>query len=191
MHRSIIKSYYLIFTLSCALIINSCGFQVIYKDQYKEKSFSNELASIRIKKNRKQLDQQLKNNIYDTLNPDYIKVEPKYFLETTLTTNTFSTFITSTGASGRNRVNLVVSYKLKNLKTMELISEGTTSMSDNYDVSTNRYGTLVADDYIKNNLTKIIAQNIRNSIVNDIIEMRKKCENPPDGDFVCPLEDTK
>ena len=47
----------LIFTTS------SCGLQVIYKDQFDEDSIAHQLASIRIKKDRKQLSQTLKNNL--------------------------------------------------------------------------------------------------------------------------------
>jgi len=158
------------------LSLYSCGFQVIYKEQKNnpDASYVDELAAIRIKKDRTRLSQELKNNLYDLLNPDYVKAEPKYFLSFTVLKSSSPTFITITGASGRNRVTLDVAYELKDLESGETISTGTTSVNDNYDVTEKRYGTYVAEEYIQDNLTKIAAQNLRNSLVNDFIELHKK-----------------
>ena len=174
------------------LSLCSCGFQVIYKDTGNDAdiSYINELAAIRIKKDRTRANQELQNNLYDIINPDYTKVEPKYFLILTLTEAISPTFITITGSSGRNRLALTVSYVLKNLETAETISEGHTTVNDNYDVSSNRYGSYTAENYVRSNLTKIAAQNTRNSLVNDFIELKKTCDEKKkakDAGFVCPL----
>lgn len=169
------KKFFLTLLLSSLV---SCGFQVIYKDDDANKdvsfSYEKELAAIRIKKTRTKLDQDLKNNLYDVLNPDYIESEPKYFLTLTIDKTVSTTFISATGASGRNRVILNVKYALNNLENGELVSEGYVTMNDNYDVTSNRFGTYTADEYVTSNLTKSIAKNIRNSLVNDLIEMDKK-----------------
>jgi hypothetical protein len=159
----------------------SCGFQIIYRDEGNKFSYAEDLASIRIKKDRDQLSQELKNNLYDLLNPDYIKSEPKYFLILRSSKSVSGALITQTGASGRNRVNIDVLYELKNLENGAIISRGTTAVNDSYDVSTNRYGTYVADDTVRLNLTKIAAQNIRNALVNDFIEVKKKCAEKPES----------
>lgn len=171
----IFKKFLTIFLLSGLF---SCGFQIIYDEKTKddESSYEKELAAIRIRKDRTKLDQDLKNNLYDLLNPDYIKVEPKYFLSLKTTKSTSSTFTTTSGASGRNKIMINVDYRLINLDTGELIATGSTSANDNYDVGDNRFGTYVADEYIKTNLTKIVAQNIRNSLVKDLIEAKNKEE---------------
>ncbi|MBM3579903.1 MAG: hypothetical protein FJX34_03940 [Alphaproteobacteria bacterium] len=177
------------FCLITFLSLFSCGFQVIYRDEENNFSYAEDLAAIRIKKDRDHLSQELKNNLYDLLNPDYIKTEPKYFLIIRAEKTVGSTFTTQTGASGRNRITINVSYELKNLDSAEIISKGTTSVNDSYDVSTNRYGTYVADDTVQLNLTKIAAQNLRNLLVNDFIEIKKKCEGKvkTEEDFICPL----
>ena len=156
----------------------SCGFQVIYKERGNESdiSYVTELAAIKIKKDRDRVSQELKNNLYDLLNPDYVKTEPKYFLILTNSETISPTFITSTGSSGRNKITLNVSYILKDLNNAAIIANGATSVNDNYDVSTSRFGTYTTENYIRNNLTKLAAQNIRNSLVNDLIEMKKKCD---------------
>jgi hypothetical protein len=180
-------------TLIIFLILSffSCGFQVIYHEKIAENdlNYVAELAAIRIKKTRTRNDQELKNNLYDLLNPDYVKTEPKYFLTLTINESISATFISSTGASGRNKITLSVSYELKNLATAAIISNGTTAVNDNYDVGSNRYATYVAENYVRSNLTKVAAQNIRNSLVNDLIETTKKCteEIKKDKEFVCPL----
>ena len=173
----------LIFTTS------ACELQVIYKDQFNEDSIAHQLASIRIKKDRKQLTQTLKNNLYDILNPDFIKTEAKYFLELDIETSVAPTFTNITGASGRNKAILTVSYVLKNIKTAQTISEGKTDAYDSYDVSLNRYATYTADEYVKDNLTNVVAQKIRNSIVNDISEEKRECEeNKNVKNYKCLIE---
>ncbi len=161
--------------LLSVLSLFSCGFQIIYRDEENNFSYAEDLAAIRIQKDRTRLAQELKNNLYDILNPDYIKVEPKYFLVMRVGRSISGTFITQTGASGRNRVAVDVHYELRNLENGMTISKGVTSVNDNYDVSSNRYATFVSDESVQLNLTKIAAQNIRNAIVNDFIEARKKC----------------
>lgn len=162
--------------LTSLLALVSCGFQMIYNEDDKkiETSYEQDLAAIVIRKDRTKLDQDLKNNLYDLLNPDYIKVDPKYFLSLKTLKSLTSTFTTSTGSSGRNKIYINVDYELKNLDTGEIISVGSTAVNDNYDVGNNRFGTYTAEEYAQLNLTKVAAQNIRNSLVNDLIEMRKK-----------------
>ena len=95
--------------LAVFLIIGlcNCGFQVIYKDRKEaDISYIHELASIRIKKDRNRLAQELKNNLYELLNPDYLKVDAKYFLTLTIQESLSPTFISLTGASGRNKITL-------------------------------------------------------------------------------------
>ncbi len=181
------KNFLKIFLLSFLLF--SCGFQVIYKDQYIENSMANQLASIVIRGERKQLAQTLKNNLSDTLNPDYIKTDIKYFLELDISTSVGPTFTNVSGGSGRNKVVLTVKYILKNLKTSQQISEGSTEVFDSYDVSSNRFATYTADEFVKENLTKIVAQNIRNSIVNDLVEEIKDCKKNTDNkQYKCLVE---
>ncbi len=171
-------------------LLSSCGFKVIYRQQDDGTSaYVNELSSIRIKKDRKRLSQELKNNLYDLFNPEMIESEPKYFLVLNTARSIGSTFTTATGASGRNQVIINVNYDLKNINTGETISSGSTTVNDNYDVTTNRYGTYTAEKYIENNLAIIAAQNIRNSIINDFIEAKEECEeNKDDPYYECSLD---
>lgn len=185
--KKMFKKFFSVFLL---LSLCSCGFQVIYRDSKKSSdlSYTHELAAIRIKKDRTRISQELKNNLYDTLNPDQIKVDPKYFLTLEIAETISPTLITITGSSGRNKITLKVSYILKNLQTADVISSGHTSVNDNYDISENRYGSHVIENYVRSNLTKIAAQNTRNSLVNDFIELSQKCEeNTANTSFICPI----
>ena len=87
----------------------------------------------------------------------------------------FSSTITTTGVSGRVTVTLAINYTLKNLENGRLVSSGSTSVNYNYDFSANRYANYKAGNYIQTNLTKVAAQNIRNSLVNDLIELKRDC----------------
>ena len=154
-------------------VISSCGFEVIYDEKKTGISYEEELASIKIQKDTGRLSQELRNSLHDLFNPGGLKVEPKYILILNLSNYTTSTFTTSLGASGRNRVVVDIRYELISLENGKIVAEGTTNVGDNYDVQDNRFGTYTADEYTLLNVTKIAAQNIRNLLVNDIIEMKK------------------
>lgn len=170
------------------LSLFSCGFQTMYRDEESHLSYETDLAAIRIKKNRTKLDQKLKNNLYDALNPDQLNIEAKYFLILDVQEAISPTFITITGASGRNQIMLTVKYQLKNLETAKTIASGSSSANDSYNVTVNRYATFTSEEYLRENLTKLLAQSIRDSLVNDFIEIKKECsEKKDDKYFECPL----
>jgi len=159
--------------LTFLIISSSCGFHPLYESDNKmsDKSYgyNKELASIKIEVTRKKLNQDLKNNLEQVLNPDGIKVDQKYSLNLSLEKSLFSTFTTANGSSGRYRVVLDAKYTLRNLKSGEVIAEGTTTTKDAFDVESKRFANYIVEDVIASNLTLIIAQNIRNLLTNDII----------------------
>ncbi|MES2676949.1 MAG: hypothetical protein V4612_01370 [Pseudomonadota bacterium] len=167
-----------IYLLIGLLLFSSCGFHVIYKSDNKisdkSQAYNEELASIQIEVSRKKINQDLKNNLEKVLNPDDIKVDPKYSIIITLDKTLVSTFTTSTGSSGRNKVILTANYRLKDLNSGEVIATGTTTAKDNFDVENDkRFANYIAEDSISSNLTLIIAQNIRNLLINDIVNTYK------------------
>jgi len=174
-----------IFAFIFLVLTASCGFEVVYRDDLKQNNsqlnqsnhysfYQSELSAIKIKKTRDKIDQQLKNNLYDVFNPDYIKVESKYFLVLKIDKKTLATFITATGGSGRNKIIMKVDYELRLIDNQQKIASGTVTATDNYNINSNRYGTFVAEDYFTVNLTEIIASNLRNSLINDLIEYHRK-----------------
>jgi hypothetical protein len=169
-----IFSKFLLFIFLSSILF-ACGFQVIYRepDISNKSAYEEELASIRIQKDSGRLTQELRNAVKDALNPDYIESDPRYVLSMSLTKGVAGTFITSTGASGRNKVILTIEYRLYDAINGRLLSTGVTTVNDNYDVQTNRYGTYVAEEYVRSNLVKVAALNIRNLLVNDLIEIKK------------------
>lgn len=151
-----------------ALTISACGFQAVYNSSEGEKNYQEELAAIKIQKGKKHIDQELKNHLERLLNPYEVITEPKYLLIINLNTSTYSTIITSSGASGREKVTLNASYILKDIKSQEVISTNSASAKDDYNVEDTRFANYISNEEIEINLTKLIAQNIRNSLVNDI-----------------------
>ena len=128
-------------------MVPSCGFKSIYNtDDRILECYSQELASIRIKKERKQINQILRNHLEETLNPDNIKTEPKYLLTINLSKSISSTFITSTGASGRNKIILNASYELKDLKSGTIVGSGSVSDKDDFDVEDRRFANYITGE---------------------------------------------
>lgn len=158
--------------------LTSCGFQVLYLDNDQEKvSYEKEFASVRIQKTAGRMSQELRVALLDLLNPDNLNVEPRYVLTISENKAVSGTFITFTGASGRNKVTMTVNYELRDLQSGEIVATNSTVVNDNYDVQENRYGTYVADAYTTSNLSRVAALNIRNLLANDFIEIRKAAEN--------------
>ena len=155
-------------------LLVGCGFEVIYKDHELATSLAYQLASVKIEKKRTQLDWELQNSLYNLLNPDKLDIAAKYLLILQTTTTSNPTYITSTGAAGRNRITIATNYTLKNLETNQIVGSGSTTASDNYDISINRFGTVVAEEYVRNNILKIISTNLRNALVGDFITLSKK-----------------
>ena len=163
------------------ILLSSCGFHAIYATDNKisknSGEYRQELASIKIEIARNKLNQDLENNLEKTLNPDEIKSDAKYSLSISLNKSLSSTFTTSTGSSGRNKVILTAVYKLKDLNTGEVIAGGTTDAKDDFDVEDKRFANYIAEESIASNLTLIIAQNIRNLLINDIVNNYKTKQN--------------
>ncbi len=151
--------------------LNSCGFQVIYKNNpdKTELNYEERLASIKILAKRKRIDQKLESNLKEALNPNKIQVDKKYLLDVMLTKSIAGTIINPTGSSGRNKVTLTANYKLIRILDDELISTGNATVKDDFNVDNKRFANYVAQEEIELNLTQLIAQNIRNSLINDLI----------------------
>jgi len=175
-----------IYFLIILSLFSSCGFHAIYRSDNKisdkSQGYNEELASINVEVTRKKLNQDLKNNLEQVLNPDGIKVDAKYSINISLDRNTVSTFTTYTGSSGRNKVILTANYQLKDLKSGEVIATGTATAKDDFNVENNvknnRFANYIAEDNIASNLTLIIAQNIRNLLINDIVNNYKVRDIP-------------
>ena len=172
-----------IYFLIILSLFSSCGFHAIYRSDNKisdkSQGYNEELASINVEVTRKKINQDLKKNLEQVLNPDGIKVDAKYSINISLDKNTVSTFTTYTGSSGRNKVILTANYQLKDLKSGEVIATGTATAKDDFNVEQiNRFANYIAEDNIASNLTLIIAQNIRNLLINDIVNNYKVRDIP-------------
>jgi LPS-assembly lipoprotein len=159
------------------LFLASCGLRPIYKisseisDQ--SQNYKQELASIKVEITRKKLNQNLKNNLEKILNPEDIKTDPKYLITVSLQRSLSSTFTNFTGSSGRNKVTLTAKYQLKDLNSEEIIAAGSTTANDDFDVENKRFANYITEETIADNLTLTIARNIRNLLINDIVNNYK------------------
>jgi len=174
----------LIFLSFCLV---SCNLRPIYQtnkhlaeQNYAEKNYAEknydyqqDLATITIKIDRKKLNQDLKHNLEKSFNPNDIKVDAKYLLTVTLSKSLTSTFISYDGSSGRNKVILTANYQLQDLNSDKIIATGITSANDDFNVGSKKFANYTAEDAIATNLTLIIADNIRNLLINDIINNHK------------------
>ncbi len=165
----LLKNIKKIINLSCHLtfifFLASCGFKPIYSND-NNNNINQLLTNIKIQASNKKDNLFLKNYIYDYINP-YNNSNPdyQYILLLDISKNISTAYITKTGSSGRNRVQIDVKFTLKEITNSEIILQNTISLSDNYDVTSNRYATHKMEEYIIKNILKIIAKDIRNNII--------------------------
>ena len=146
------------------LISASCGFKPLYRVN-NNINYNNDITSIKVQASNKKYNQILKNNLYDLINPKNIKNDAKYLLKIDISKNINSTYITETGSSGRNRVTISVHYIMEEIASDNIIASNNVSLSENYDITSNRYASHKMEEYKINNLLKIIAKDIRNEII--------------------------
>lgn len=172
------KKIKIITLLSLIIFQSSCGFQPIYKSNLKsdETNFENKLAAIEIKSERNRVGQKLKSNLEAILNPNNVNVPKEYILELKLDKDLSTTFINPTGSAGRNRLILGASYELKTKDDGEIIATGKASSKDDFNVETNRFANYITEEELEINLTQLIAQNIRDSLINDLFNKSDKAQ---------------
>lgn len=176
------------FLLSLVLFLVACGLHPIYKADNKisdkSQAYIQELAAIKVDIPRKKLNQNFKNNLEKILNPNDIKTEPKYLISVTLTKSLASTFTNFTGSSGRNKVILTAGYQLKDLNSGEIIASASTNAQDDFNIENQRFANYIAEDTITENLTLIIAKNIRDLLINDIVSNYKSKDTDKDKKII-------
>jgi hypothetical protein len=149
--------------IALLLLSASCGFKPLYK--LNSNIYDSNITSIKVQASNKKYNQILKNNLYDIMNPKNIESDFKYLLKFDISKNINSTYTTQTGSSGRNRVTINVNYVMTDIVTKKIIVNNDISLSENYDITSNRYASHKMEEYKVNNLLKIIAKDIRNDII--------------------------
>jgi len=157
-----------ILLLNC---LSNCGFQAIYKEHPSDSeiNYDDRLATIDISKKRKRIDQKLRDNLETVLNPNNIQTEKKYLLNIDLDKTIAGTLINPTGSVGRNKITLTGNYTLTRISDNKIISTGTATAKDDFNVESKRFANYITEEEMELNLTKLIAENIRNSLINDLI----------------------
>jgi hypothetical protein len=153
--------------------LTSCGFQTIYYNNSSENNidYHEKLTLVKIKKYRSNIHYKLHNHLTKILNPYNVQNHKEYILDIQLTDQKSSTFTTSTGSSGRNKITLIAKYKLLDIKSNDILGSGTVSESGDFDVGKKRFANYITEEETKLELTKLISIDIRNMIINDLYQI--------------------
>lgn len=170
-----------VFIIIAFTFLNNCGFQAIYKTDVGDgTNYENRLAAVQISGERKRIYQKLNNNLEEILNPNKIQVEKEYILDIKITKHISTTFISATGSSGRNKLTLEADYVLKRILDDEIIATGNATAKDDFDVGSKRFANYIVEEEMELNLTELIAQNIRDSLINDLFKSQYNSEETVD-----------
>lgn len=170
-----IKKFSLFTIFIATFSLASCGFQPIYYNNSSENNidYHEKLTLVKIKKYRSNIHHELYRNLTKILNPYDVQKQKEYILDIKLTNKKSSTFTTSTGSSGRNKITLTAKYKLLDIKSNDILGFGTVSESGDFDVGDKRFANYITEEEIKLQLTKLISIDIRNIIINDLYQITK------------------
>ncbi len=168
-----IKKITIITVLSILQLASSCGFTVLYDQKDTGLNYEKELAAIKIQKSAGTTSQELRTAIYNAINPDNFNEEIKYYLVLSSSESISSTFLTSAGSSGRNKITMNVDYKLKSYANDKIVASGSVIDSESYNINLNRYGNYTAEEFARSNLLKALSQKIRNLLVQDLIGLKQ------------------
>lgn len=129
-----------------ALALGGCGFQPLYA-HHGQSGFDADLASIKVNTIPNRNGQELAITLRDSLNPRGARVETRYTLDVSLSATRENIGIRPDGTASRSEVAMTAQFVLKDLRLPAdnaIVLRGTTHSVSSYDVLSDNYATVVA-----------------------------------------------
>ena len=146
----------IVYRIILLLLVSSCGFQMLYSQNLKQK-----LSQIKIVMIQNNLNGfMLKEQISVIINPQQIKSEKKLILEINHHFKSNSIAINSGGSSSRERIYLTVNYTLMEIDSKKILKKGSLSVSDAMEINDNKFSNYTSEKFVEQNLIKSISQEI-------------------------------
>tara|TARA_A100001035_G_C27746870_1_gene484442 strand:- start:852 stop:1337 length:486 start_codon:yes stop_codon:yes gene_type:complete len=133
-------------TLLCLIILSGCGFKPIHKLSDNSNSLSF-LAEITNSVSR-EIVEEVNDNLFQSDNKEYKA-------QLTISEDSTPLIINTNGTVAKYRIEIEINYKLVKIGTNEVISEGTTRGSAQYDVVDSE----ISNEDTRKNMTKIATKN--------------------------------
>ncbi len=154
--------FFIIVVLS--LFVVSCGFTPVYKEITDDQTIEN-LASIEINVPKNLMGQSFKYTLTDILNPEGIKVIPKYNLDVKIDRTNTPLAIETNQTITRYKTIVRIDYVMKDVNTSAVVSQGYMKREGEYDKVASDYATYVSEEDVTKRLVKELAEDARMRII--------------------------
>jgi len=148
-----------IIVITWLLLMTNCGFKAVYETSNQDNLI---LRQIEIAHKNDLLHQELRHSLEELL---LKQSQKKYILDLDVKSTNADAITSASGNPSRISINVSAKFYLRDIKTNEILKEGSVSSYGEYDVDDNRFANYSSADAIKAELTKILAEKIRNKII--------------------------
>ncbi|MGE0258256.1 MAG: LPS assembly lipoprotein LptE [Alphaproteobacteria bacterium] len=139
--------------------LGGCGWAPLYADRAAGPA-DQELAAIKVAPIPERIGQVLALDLRQWLNPNGDPVPSRYLLRTLLQTTRFDLGILSIGVGTRARFDAVANFTLFDIATSTPLFAATTHTGESFDILSNYYADVVAEEAVRERAAKEISRDI-------------------------------
>ena len=151
------------------------GFRPLYgRDGGTHSVAALELARTKILPIEDRMGQQLRNNLFDLMNPRGEPARPAYVLSVTLSTSTESLGLRKTGFATRANLHATASLTLTDTRTGKVLLNGSHKIIGGYDLLDSEFATLTSEKNVKTRAATELAHAIRSQLSVYFLQNAKK-----------------
>jgi LPS-assembly lipoprotein len=149
--------------VAALLALAACGFHPLYGNTTAAVpvNIQQQLESIRIVPSANRMGQQLYNNLRDMLNPRGVPTKPKYVLTVQLTETQQQLLLEQDQAATRTYLMVSANYHLRIAEGQAELLSGTVRVRTGFNLLTNEYASLVAQQNAEERSAADLADGIR------------------------------
>lgn len=136
--------------------LGACGFEPLHGERASGASTVADMSRVKIELINERMGQELRNELFNRLNPDGRSTAPRYSLKVVLNVGESAVSIEKDDTASRSNLSVNATYTLYSLPDGKPVMQGVSTGLKSYGIITNSYATLVArSDALKLSLTSV------------------------------------
>lgn len=156
--------------LAVVLSSSGCGFSPIYAQKGDNAEVAAKLSSVQVKPIKTLMGQEYVTSLEDTLDPARTGASKEYLLEADLNKTVTPLAIERDTTVTRYKVEIIVTYKLKEISTGKIVSSGTVKGESDYDRVESDYATYVSETDTTTHAIKELAKDTKIRIIGALLK---------------------
>lgn len=142
-------------------MLAACGFSPIHKQYKGSNSNTGKLSAIKIDKPKTLKQQLLTNKLEDLFNPKSLATDPKYQLSFKFKQNDLALIIERDRTITRYKIEIEVTYKLRDLESGKIVNKGLVKREGEYDKVESDYATYASKKGTIKRIVEELAEDTR------------------------------